>query len=147
MAPNDVRPSVPPDGGAKIEPGLSEDVTCAGSSGGAGVVVGTVVTSGAGVEMGSAGGLPTGVTSTGGVTIGVDVVVTSGAGVEDTGGLSVGVTVVWVLVGWEGVAPSLADVVVGLLKFGGSRLGSAGGSLSSETAGGGNSVDEEESGC
>lgn len=116
MAPN-VGPSVPPDCGAKIDPGLSdggaEDVA-ADAAGGSwdtgGVGVGTVVTSGVGAETGSAGGLVTGVTSAGGVTV-----ARGGGGVTSRvrveGTEDVDVTAVSTLAGWEKAAPSGVDVV------------------------------------
>lgn len=81
MAPT-VRLSVPPEGGAKIEPGFSdvgaEDGVVAGVSWGAGVVMKVLVVSGAGSKTGSAaGGSETGAgVSDGGVT--------DGDGVEET---------------------------------------------------------------
>lgn len=130
MAPA-VRLSVPPEGGAKIEPGFSdvgaEDGVVAGVSCGAGVVVEVLVVSGAGSETGSAaGGSETGASvSDGGLIDG---------GVEETSrvggvrGLLEGAVVGSVFVGAVASVTGTAD---GALKVGGLGLGSAGGSLDS----------------
>lgn len=118
-APN-VGPSVPPDGGAKIDPGWSDGGTegvatdAAGGSWDAGVGVGTVVTSEAGAETGSAGGLVTGVTSVGWVTV-AGGGVTSGVRAEGTKGVSVDGTVVSTLAVREEAGPSGVDWVGGVV--------------------------------
>lgn len=129
MAPT-ARLSVPPDGGAKIEPGLSDvgaEVT--GVSWGAGAAVEVLVVSTAGSETGSgAGGSETGVgVSDGGVTDGGGVVETSRVG--GVGGLLEGTAVVSVLVG---TVASVTDTT-GALKVSSLGLGS-GGSLDSVSA-------------
>lgn len=129
MAPT-ARLSVLPDGGAKIEPGLSDvgaEVT--GVSWGAGVAVEVLVISTAGSETGSAaGGSETGVgVSDGGVTDGGGVGETSRVG--GVGGLLEGAAVVSVLVG---TVVSVTDTT-GALKVSSLGLGS-GGSLDSVSA-------------
>lgn len=122
--------SVPPDGGAKIEPGLSDvgaEVTRV--SWGTGAAVEVLVVSTAGSETGSAaGGSETGVgVSDGGVTDGGGVGETSRVG--GVGGLLEGAAVVSVLVG---TVASVADTT-GALKVSSLGLGS-GGSLGSVSA-------------
>lgn len=126
-----VRLSVPPDGWAKIEPGLSDvgaEVT--GVSWGAGVAAEVLVTSMAGSETGSAaGGSETGVgVSDGGVTDGGGVGETSRVG--GVAGLLGGIAMVSVLVG---AVASMTDTT-GALKVSSLGLGSGGslGSLSVE---------------
>lgn len=141
MAPT-VRLSVPPEGGAKIEPGFSdvgaEDGVVAGVSCGAGVVVEVLVVSGAGSETGSAAG-----SSETGASVS-DGGVIDGGGVEETSsvggvrGLLEGAVVGSVLVGAAGSVTGTAD---GALKVGGLGLGSAGGSLDSVSLEGAGSVE------
>lgn len=141
MAPT-VRLSVPPEGGAKIEPGFSdvgaEDGVVAGVSWGAGVVMEVLVVSGAGSKTGSAaGGSETGAgVSDGGVTDGDGVEETSRVG--GVGGLLEGAVVGSVLVGAAASVTGMAD---GALKVGGLGLGSAGGSLDSVSAEGAGSAE------
>lgn len=141
MAPT-VRLSVPLEGGAKIEPGLSdtgaEDKVVAGVSWGAGVTVEVLVVSGRGSETGSAaGGSETGTgVSDGGVTEGGGVGETPRVG--GVGGLLKVAAMGSVLVGAVASMTGKAD---GALKVGGLGLGSAGGSLGSVSVEGAGSIE------